>query len=349
MGSFNGTCHLSGIGISANESVIMVPVRYSHLTNSTTQVYSSDRSAHIAGIPLKSYYDEYGSVDKIENDWLINPLLNDINKGLINNEKFNPLKGYFFGNRYALLKRDGFPNQFQNLEFLSDHAIIKKMQDRENLHNIQKIEDKESFISLLSSNELFSVSGDTVYRHGHILIKSSFLNKLIQSHYKINLEKIKIAIQEHIMLPLEDDVIKKDIIMMHGNKISKDYFSSRVLNLLNDNHTISYEEYEVLKQIRAHYLLKKYDNKELFEKKISEFVNSVALQTIISVIYADIGKTFYPNASTHTGHKALYNYAKVLKSELEDLNSKNKEEYSLENGYDLETQKRYQWNTPNIY
>ena len=63
-------------------------------------------------------------------------------------------------------------------------------------------------------------------------------------------------------------------------------------------------------------------------------------------MYADIGKTFYPNAAPLKDHKALYNYANILKEELEILNQTNLDSYSVENGYDEETQKRHQWQTP---
>lgn len=345
MGSFNGTCHLSGMGISEDEEVIFVPVQYSYITSTTTQCYSTDCAAHIAGCPFETTYNDYGSIKNVNDEWLIKPFLDDVNKGLLNNERFESKKGFFLGNTYGLIKRDSFPNEFARVEFLSDTAILEKIKDRNNLHDIQEIEDNETLINTLSENQLFSVSGDVVSRYGYILIKSSFFEKMLNTGYKEKMNEIQNKIDSFIKTPMEGDEIIEGRFINDFN-ISKEYFESNVLGLFNDSHTFNYEQFKLLKLLRTHYFLKDCNYESAFNEKLSEFIHAIAQQAIISIMYADIGKTFYPNAAPLKDHKALYNYANILKEELEILNQTNLDSYSVENGYDEETQKRHQWQTP---
>lgn len=198
---------------------------------------------------------------------------------------------------------------------------------------------------MLSNDNLLSFSGGVIYRYGHILIKTSFLNKLIERSYQEQFERIKNNIYNHIVTPLEDDEILENR-LFHGQNISKDNFERNILELFNDNHTFSHDQYNLVKLIRENHFLKKHENDEKNETKMFQFIDGIARQAIISIIYTDLGKTFYPNAAPLKGHKPLYDYATLLKSELEALNRQNRENFSPENGYDKETQERYQWQTP---
>ena len=345
MGAFNGTCHLSGIGISEDEKVIFVPVQYSYITNTTTQCYSTDCSAHIAGLPFETTYNDYGSVKDVNNEILLKPFLNDVNRGLLNNKQFDSKKGLFLGNTYGLIKRENFPNDFARIEFLSDSAILGKIKDRNNLHEIQKLENNDALINVLSENQLFSVSGDIVSRYGYLLIKSSFFEKILDTGYRDKMNNIKNNIHSFILTPLEGDEIINGRFVNDFN-LSKEHFERNILGLFNDNHTFNYEQFKLIKSLRAHYFSNDYESKDEFNEKLSKVAYALSQQAIISIIYADIGKTFYPNAAPLRDHKALYNYANILREEIGALNQANLDSYSVENGYDEETQKRHQWLTP---
>lgn len=67
MGSWNGTCHISGLSIPYGERVVWVPVCQSYPPNLGFPTYSTDIYAPLA-FWIRGEYNDYGSIENVDDD-----------------------------------------------------------------------------------------------------------------------------------------------------------------------------------------------------------------------------------------------------------------------------------------
>lgn len=57
------TCHLSSLKINAGDEIIILPISYSALKETSEMVYGTGSQCIIAGMPLFGTYRDFGMVD----------------------------------------------------------------------------------------------------------------------------------------------------------------------------------------------------------------------------------------------------------------------------------------------
>lgn len=341
MGSFRATCHLSGMAISENEDTILIPIAYDYVRDTSTLCYGTNYSCYPLSLPFLGKYNGYGSIDRIESVTELNFFRYNVNIGLVNKNP-SEVKRKCISRMYALFSSEY--DSAQRLEFLNDFEIMDNFKNNKNFYEIDSFDTNEALLSALSSNQLCSVSRN-VTRIGHILIKKSFFDAMVSNSYQDLKETISENTRKFIFDKYESDEIDGDILYQN---ISKESFSSDALLLFNDHNSISYEIMKVVKRLRTVIHTATETLPEESTTTINNYIKSFVNFSLILHIYADIGKSFYPNVSPLKNMKALNEFSNVLSQELEKIKEQNIKDYKYNNGDDEEMPESQKWQAPYI-
>ena len=342
MGSFNATCHLSGMAISENEPVFFLPISYGVVLDTSSFCYGVNQNCHPFFLPFSGKYNGYGNIEDIENELDIKHFTQIVNNRLFNNEKFEDTTKRSYMNTFAVFKNEY--NSESRLEFLTDETILKNMRNRENLKDMDSFFDYSQLLESISNNSLCEIDPD-VNRIGYILIKKSFFNAMITNHYSDLKDEIKANIENFIYDQKEDDFILENR-FFHSSKASIDSFSSKCLYLYNDPYSISHYIFNVIKDVREKFLTKstQIERDEIKNRKtVIDFIDVLVDFALILNIYANIGKSFYPNTKPKLNMSCLYDFANTLSSELEKKRDQNIKDYKDNNGADIEVPEFEHW------
>jgi hypothetical protein len=329
----SATCHLSGLPIGEDTSVLAIPVSYTHLRESSTMCYGTNYGCHPFWIAMTGIMAEYGQVGDISNSNDIDLLLTIVNKGLLNNKRFHTeekksFMDTFFGTNYALIERKEYTNDFECLEYLSDHDIDMLIRNKERLHKIQEIETGSQLLSILSSNYLCAKENLGIERYGLITIKLSVFERVVKNNYS----ELKKEIESNIWAFLKQD--KFD---------SHTEFARSVLKLKNNNDAFDYEIFEILTNMIIDKTLLKDDLSKEKLAEITSFVDGIVNLSLVSHIYLDASKSFYPNVRNCRGMKAIFNLNNSINEEINDVRKNNRDKWSVENGYSESEADEQEW------
>jgi hypothetical protein len=321
------TCHLSGLPLGENSEVFIIPVEYSHLKETSSLCYATNTNCQPFWLSMKGVLGEYGEIDKVSNTNTLDLLLDNVNSGLLNNNKFlNENNRMFYGTNYALIEREKYTDDFASLEYLSDLEIDHLLLSKKRLHKIQKIDSGIKLLDLLSSNYLCSREKLGVKRYSLITIKLSIFNKLVKEHYS----DLKNEIKSDVFSFLEK-----------GRFSSFDSFGRNVLQLRNNAESFNYDLFEILETLAT----QKNKDGSLTHKlsTLNDFVNSIVDLALISRIYSDTSKSFYPNIRNTKGMKPIYNLNNIVNDEIDETRKNNREKWSVENGYSEDEADKQEW------
>lgn len=345
MGSFRGTCHLSGMAISEDEDILLLPIVYGSVTDTSTLCYGTNKSCYPAWSPIFGKYNGYGNIENVVNKGDLFRLRKTINGSLFNHEKFatRQKEGKWLGSFYAIFDKEKHAG-FEGLEFLTDAQIMTNIKERKNIHEIQSFEDDISLLEALTNNNICYINHG-VSRLGNILIKKSFFDTIIQNHYQKTKDILTKNMNE-FFYKVHDDDKNNDGRFTHSHAVNIDRFRSHTLCLFNDSHSISYDFFYILKLLREVLHLKTYTDKEYMDSVLEEIIENVVDFALLLHIYADIGKSFYPNTNPLKNMKCLHNFAETLKSELESVRDQNISRFKSDNGDDEDVSEFEMWQAP---
>lgn len=342
MGSYRGTCHLSGMAISENEDVILLPISYGTVSDTSTFCYGTNSACHPHWLPFFGKYNGYGNIENVKNEVDLNYFRSTVNHYLFNNERFieKPKFGYLTS-LYCIFS--GENNRLTKLEFLNDTEILKNFNKRTNLDVTQAFDNNETLLNYLTSNYLCKVSGD-VKRIGYILIKESFFNAMIENSY--------LEIKEDIIENINNFLFEKHEYdeMINGKfyqDLSIESFRTDTLLLFNDHNSISYDLFKVIKGFRKKIQTQNGEIDDKFKSTINKYTQTITNLALILHMYADIGKSFYPNTSPLKNMSALNDFANVLSQEIEKVKDQNIKNFKANNG-DVKMPEYVKWQAPYI-
>lgn len=345
MGSYSGTCHLSSMAISENEDVLLIPVSYGSVVETSTILYGAHHACHPLFLPMIGKYNGFGSIKNIINERDVDHFRGMINHKFFNQEKFLDPNKKFMRATYAVFKNEY--NSEQCLQFLSDSDIKDNINNQTNIHKRTSFENNNEILEVLTRNQLCYVDHN-VHRIGQILIKKSFFNAMIKNHYQPRKEKIESLLYDFLYNPLPDDELVDDR-FMHDPILNHEFFKSNILQLFN-NDSVDYELYNTLALCRQTFQTGDDSMKDGIRnsEKVSEFVDSLVNLALILHIYADIGKTFYPNSKPIKNMSCLNDFAKTLEEELQNVKSLNISNFKDNNGDECDVPSMEFWQTPQI-
>jgi hypothetical protein len=334
MGSFTTTCHLSSLEILEGDEVILLPVKYTHVTE-INMVYGTNSACTLSWLPMIGKYNGFGGISlNRESKNICNLFRGNINKNLNNIESVRLEKSkrkFNFSDNFYLFKRENF-NEVQGCEFGSDVELIEKSKDENSYYQTNGIDTNEKLLSYLYNGGLLEINSSTVNRFGFLLIKKDVLDDVIKIQYP----------------DLFDDVIDKSTTLLNsGNStdnlfsIGEDRLGRDILGLFNvDNYLVHKLSSVIVTTIRSIYLI---DNSLIKNKIINSIVSYMAYYSLISRLYRDVGKSFYPNVRKHRDMKPIHTLNTIVNQYIEKRRSDNLEYWSEENGYDKEENERYEW------
>jgi hypothetical protein len=333
------------MGISESEDILLLPVSYGSVTSTSTLCYGTNSACHPTWLPISGKYNGYGNVEDIVNKGEILRFRKSINNRLFNQDKFaqRQKEGKHLGSFYALFERETH-GDFERLEFLTDAKIMDNVTNRENIHNIQSFESDSEFLLALTDNHICYVNHG-VSRIGYIILKQSFFDAMVNNHYTKTKEAISKRVYDFIYTTQDGDE-NIDGRFRHSPNTNKNNFDSKVLGLFNDDNSFSYEAFHILLLLREFVQTK--SNEDSVKEHLKEFVDGIVNLALISHIYADIGKSFYPNTSPLKNMSCLNDYANTLQSELNSMKEKNIATFKSDNGEDEEMPAWEAWQTPYI-
>lgn len=329
MGQFNSVCHFSGLLITENEPIYMLPVKYTSVSYDRL-VVNTDNCIYPTFPMFKGKYNGFGSINNVTNDYL----LNHFRKFIVN---INLSDNEFFKQSFGLIKKKKY-DTYEHLEFFSDNELLNSITTKKGLYDIKEIENNEKMLIILSDRALFECSNGNIFRHHSLLIKKSFFDLMVNKKYL----KLKETIRNNIIqmfdgIPIDE---YKDDEFFYFNR---DYISSEVFLLFNDHHSVSYKLSQLIKSVIKDNTDNNIEKTDIFIKSLQNFIDDLTDYSLILHMYADIGKSFYPTGTLRNMGN-LNDYVEVLQSELKRIQSHNFDYYTESNGYSKETIDGNKWN-----
>ena len=286
--SYNRTCHLSSLEISEGDEVVLIPVRYGYISHSHL-VYGTNNECTIASLPMIGKYNGYGSIDLLkESVSVCDNFRSKINNSLMNNteyrEKIKNSKFNFKENFY-LFKRSGY-NEVDKTYFYADSDLIQKSKEELDLFSIQEIKDNEYFLSLLSNASLVSVNSRTANRFSFQLIRKDVYDSMVLGLYESKKQRVQEKINKIFSSEWNEET---------RSDFGQDYIGTGVIELFNsDNYLVN----DVMMFI-TNYLRTKNTSDNGYQSFIDDYKIGMVNWSLICGMYANLGKSFYPNVSKH--------------------------------------------------
>lgn len=313
------TCHLSSIEICNGDDVVIVPIKYTHLTETSQLVYGTNSSCTIAHLPLFGKYDDYGKVIlNKESEEICNIFRLNINKYLMNNKKNFEKKAQsiFHTDSFYIFKRNDF-NEADSVKWYSDIEIINLSNNIDTLFKINEITSNKELLDYLDISAIVETNGRVVNRFGYLLVRKDIYNSMIKEMYSDNIKRITNNIQS-----------------LFNNKedyhLTENHLSSNVLELTNSDNYLVFKTLIII-------------NLFIKTKQTSEsFLDGLLHLSLICKIYSDLGKSFYPNVRRHSNLKPLYVFNSILKEHIEKQKEDNIKNWKIDNSEEIPEYKK--WN-----
>lgn len=313
------TCHLSSLEICEGDNVVLIPIKYQNLTETCQLVYGTNLSCTIAGLPIFGKYTEFKLIDiDPESEENFDIFRNKINKSLMNNPKTKETKAnskFYLGNSFYLFKRKEY-NEVDRTEWYSDKEIIALTNKPERFYQTEKIESNNELLNYLSIGGLIETGGGAVNRFGYILIRLDIFEQITNS-------ELYIERKSHISRELEELSNRKisNIDELFCD-ITESFLASKILTLFNFD---GYLVYDMLLIIRN----------KMNPNKSSEFspnfLKGLQYWGLVCAVYADLGKSFYPNVRRHGTMQHLQVFNNIVNSHIDNRVALNKENWLSDN------------------
>ena len=322
------TCHLSSIEICEGDDVVILPIKYQHLTETCQLVYGTNQSCTVAHFPLFGKYTDYGQVTiNEESEVNCNIFRESVNKGLMNNQEKREKKErsrFYLGDRFYVFKRSEF-NEAERTEFYSDRDLIELAEDKDRYLKINEIDSNKELLDFLNIGALTELNENRANRFGYILIRRDIYNSMISEMYSAKKERVIENINKMLDIDFDND---QDALF----KIGENYLSRDVLELYNFDSHLAFDTIEIVRL-----LIKT-------KQKPEHFIEALLHWSLICNMYSDLGKSLYPNVSKRGTMKHIYTLNSVVQNHIENRKEANRKYYSEKEGYDQETAKREEWN-----
>jgi len=317
MGSFNATCHLSSLPIKEDEDIIAIPVHYGHIFDNHLAYDNTNSSCEPAFLPLFGKYNGFGSI-------ILNPDSNAvcdyfrhyINDNLMNSEIVRQEKAKSrnpFSKRFYLFKREKY-SDLDNCEFYSDSEYKKLATQESRYYNTSEITDNQDLMDYLSIGGLININ-QSVERFSFIFIKKSIYNQLVTAEYK----GIKAKIKKNI-----NTLVKETVSHDFFENIGFDTLSKASLHI----NLAKFSGQRLLSIVNSHLY-----NKKSLEQPFSNILNAIPDWAILCGIYSDLGKTYYPNVSFSGSGHPIKQLSQFIVDEIDTIRIRNRNYWSVENGY----------------
>lgn len=334
MGSFNATCHLSGLKILDGDSVIALPVSYSHINSTTSEVYHTSDSADLFGLAVEGEYNDYGAIKNIDpkNEYN-NFFLEVLNKSLLRKNWGN---FEFINNIHAIfaVSKNENDSSYCHGEFLNDIEIQNAIIDFKTNKLFKEVSNfscLEDFFKLCRDRSLFYVNGSRVHRLGFILIKKSIFEKMLSSElgkYSTKTKEDVFSFCQKYSSLLSTAVDFKNLSQkeffseINKREISDSFFHFDLLNFKESNSPL----YHIISS-----LSKYWEENNTF----NDFITPLTTTSLINIAYSQLGKTFYPNCYRSGKVNMIRSLCDVISAEIDEINAKNLKSF-LFDGYDIE-------------
>ncbi len=329
--SISLTCHLSSLSINSGDEVIVIPVSYGNVGDSSL-VYGESEHCNLAWLPMIATCEDYGQLKLSDSSRSVCSIfLDDVNSSLMNNEQVKKEKDnapIYFGKSYYLFKRDSF-NEALRGEFLTDTDCIARVSNQERLLDIEKIESGEELFAYLAGASLMDVNQRSVQRYSRIVIRKDIFDSLVERQYTEHKEKTTQRSREYVST------------MATNTNPSVDHLQSRVAGLVNGSQKLAFAVTNTARYAAYAAKAAGINDKPLENEAL---VESIVLWSLVARIYREVGKSFYPNVRRHHDMEPIHALSSVIVEKVENKVSNNLKYWAPENGYDAETQQQEKWN-----
>lgn len=341
-------CHLSGLPIDEGSPVLVLPVKFGAVTESSL-CYQSDRLVRAFAMPVTGVLSDYGNINT--SGVAIDRLRQHVEKNLADNnprcqigEVTKPLPyGFDPSNNYAAMRRDNY-NEAQRGEFCNESELLAlhmKPNEATKRFPLKSVTASE-LLSLLRIAALSELSGGHIYRLTYIMIDKTFFDNLIAAHYQAEAEAIKNGILDLVLNAPErvkadgfDELFEWLLFRLENEAVNLIAFDS------SDQPRDAM--FKPLRKVAEVYHSVENDaDKEKALSALKEWIDVITCYAMLQRVYRDQGKTYYPQVS-RANVERQNQFTAFLYAQQEKRRQAKLKEYSPENGYDQETQGRYQW------
>ncbi|MFS1429932.1 hypothetical protein LMH73_023165 [Vibrio splendidus] len=321
------TCHLSSIEIREGDDVVILPVKYRHLTETCQLVYGTNSSCTIAHLPLFGKYGDYGQVklnEESEENCTI--FRKRVNKYLMNNSENRAKKNkdfFYCGDSFYVFKRQDF-DEAESCEWSTDIELIKQADNELRHLNIDEIDSNEKFLNFISIGALVEADKIKVNRFGYILIRRDIYSAATQELY---FERSK-RVQGNIKALLNSE-FTGDVDTLY--RISESYLSRDILELHNFDNYLVFQMLELVRLLMQ------------ANRCPESFIDGLLHWSLVSKLYSDLGKSFYPNVRRHGNMKPVYTLNSIVQKHIDNRRLANKEDWLIDNDAKEPTPESKEW------
>lgn len=258
----NYFCHLSRTPIEEDDKVICIPVKYGDMD--TNLYYVTSNEVTPCFVPFNASYNGNYGIKEEEN--IVNSLFSKYLKRE-SEPKFN---------RYGI---------DESAEYKDSISLLKNLKE-------DKYEKKEIVIN--NFHNYISLEYNVLLRHGYLLINKDFFDKYVNKNYTAvkkeiynNLINVVMKDKERVEMPIqEEDYYERQ------NKIVSTQEVRKALMFFNGSDESISSITLTLSHLRSKY---KEENIDLLNNnKFIDTINGLVDLGLITMIYHEIGKSFYP-------------------------------------------------------
>lgn len=340
-------CHLSGLPIDEGSAVLLLPVKFGAVTESSL-CYQSDRLVRAFAMPVSGILsDGYGGVTT--SGMAMELLRLHVEKNLADNSPACQLGAepvpYRLApsNRYAAIRRGNFDEAHPG-EFCSEIELLALHNDPNNATTRYPLKTltAEQLLSLFRRASLSQLSGGHIFRLTYIMIDKTFFDNLVSAHYQAEWDAVKNGLMALALNAPEyqkrDDMenLSDWLLFCLENDAMK------VMDFDSDDQPREAMSPTLRKMTAAYHAAKGTRDEANALSALTEWVDVMTCYAILQRVYRHLGKTYYPQVS-RANTERQNQFTAFLYAQQEKRRQTKREEYSPGNGYDEDTQNRYQW------
>ncbi len=303
-------CHLSNVEIAIDENVFVLPMKYGSVQNSSELTYLTTSNCEPIFNMIKGQYNGYGSIDKESEE---------TDSGM----RFVNLINQKFENAFQSKRNSGFlvlkepESNSETRYIISDDKTLYKMIKSKKIPKKKPFYSSGQLLEVISNEELLYNTGRSLFHVGFIIIKKSFIDRLLSGLYKetfhiIN-EKFREVIEKYKPLRKEYD----NLISM-GDKDSDELYDlyeklslfrteiEETLNFFNSCRSLSRElETAFTKSFKD-------------DADYEELIKMTVTTAVIMSVYEDQGKSLYPNTHRRGSEKLMMQFNEEISTMIKE-------------------------------
>lgn len=334
-------CHLSGLPIDVDNPIIALPVRFGSVTEYAL-CYQSEREAQAFALPTTGNLGEFGGFSA--DTPAMRRLIKHVEKNLYHNDPMLDKKGFSTSIRYMALAEEKSTTTALPGEFCEQASLIRRAYGEDvkrELLPLKTITGPAHMMELLRRGSLANVSGGNVYHLTYILIDRTFFNGLIDEHYGEIRDTLKTDLTALFFNDEKLALDKDDWCQWSYFELENELFS--LLPLSGSSQPRPFIKNLTLRMLDAYKKsLGSPADMVAAKEVLTVWIDDIILYSLIQLVYSDLGRTFYPQAM-RSNPKRQHDFTTFLLKQQEARRDEKSKEYSPENGYEEETQARYQW------